>query len=53
MNARLSDSQRRPFQRVEKALQKHYSETRGSFLFFLNAGFKLVDRKAHFDQENA
>lgn len=35
-----------------KALQKHYSETRGSFLF-LNAGFKLVDRKAHFDQENA
>lgn len=52
MNARLSDSQHRPFRRVEKALQKHYSETRGSFLF-LNAGFKLVDRKAHFDQENA
>lgn len=35
----------------EKALQKHYNETRGSF--FLNEGFKLVDRKEHFDQENA
>lgn len=39
-----------------KESRRHYRNItvkREVLFFFLNAGFKLVDRKAHFDQENA